>query len=249
MNDHDEMLDAIAVYALGAMSPEDEIQIAAHLGTCQACREEYHRLLPVVEAIGSSTVIAPSVATLPSVALKRRVLSVTRVRRLPIPWTVPAVAAALLLLAVLTGALAGRLAVENGRLHHALDLQTARSRDLAAARSRDETMIADFSGNGSRHYLVPGGAIITKDSRLYIAMHSMPKVPRGKVYQAWVLPKGQKRMSPSITFVPTNGAAVLRVPVNALRIAAIAVSVEPAGGSAQPTTKPAFVLKLSRGLE
>jgi anti-sigma-K factor RskA len=42
-----------------------------------------------------------------------------------------------------------------------------------------------------------------------------------------------------------NGVAFVPVPVNASSIAAIAISVEPDGGSKQPTSKPTFVLKLS----
>jgi anti-sigma-K factor RskA len=73
-------------------------------------------------------------------------------------------------------------------------------------------------------------------------MHDAPALPPGKVYQAWTLPAGSKKMAPSVTFTPKGGRILLRLPVNASRIAAVAVSVEPAGGSPQPTSKPVFVV-------
>jgi anti-sigma-K factor RskA len=77
-------------------------------------------------------------------------------------------------------------------------------------------------------------------------MDALPPPPRGKVYQAWTLRAGATRMSPSVTFVPNrSGVAVVPVPVDASGIAAVAVSVEPDGGSKQPTSTPTFVLKLS----
>jgi anti-sigma-K factor RskA len=52
-------------------------------------------------------------------------------------------------------------------------------------------------------------------------------------------------MTPSITFVPNKtGLAVIALPDSATNLVAVAVSVEPDGGSAQPTTKPLFVRTL-----
>jgi anti-sigma-K factor RskA len=77
-------------------------------------------------------------------------------------------------------------------------------------------------------------------------MDALPAPPKGKVYQAWTLRTGATRMSPSVTFVPNmGGVAVVPIPVDASSIAAVAVSIEPDGGSKQPTSAPTFVLKLS----
>jgi hypothetical protein len=53
-------------------------------------------------------------------------------------------------------------------------------------------------------------------------------------------------MTPSVTFSPNqNGTTLVPIPVDAGQTAAVAVSVEPEGGSRQPTTKPAFVQPFS----
>ena len=58
--------------------------------------------------------------------------------------------------------------------------------------------------------------------------------------------KGAKGVAPSITFRPdARGTALIELPEAASNLAAVALTVEPAGGSKQPTSKPAFVQKLS----
>ena len=76
-------------------------------------------------------------------------------------------------------------------------------------------------------------------------MHGLPKAAPGHVYQAWTLAKGAKRVAPSVTFEPGgDGIAFVRLPEEATTLAAVAVSVEPAGGSQQPTTKPIALVTL-----
>jgi anti-sigma-K factor RskA len=70
-------------------------------------------------------------------------------------------------------------------------------------------------------------------------------LPAGKVYQTWTLAKGAKNVTPSVTFTPDeHGNALVTVPVSAATTVATAISVEPAGGSLEPTTKPIAVVKL-----
>ena len=74
----------------------------------------------------------------------------------------------------------------------------------------------------------------------------LPPLPKGKVYQAWTLPKGAKAVQPSLTFSPNaDGVAVVALPVDASKVGAVAVSVEPEGGSKTPTTTPTFVRPIS----
>ncbi|MBV8364599.1 MAG: anti-sigma factor [Candidatus Eremiobacteraeota bacterium] len=88
--------------------------------------------------------------------------------------------------------------------------------------------------------------MIRRNDHLYIAMDGMPLPPKGHVYQAWTEHVGAQKMAPSVTFMPDrSGVALVSLPVNASTVAAIAVSVEPDGGSKAPTTKPEFVVKLT----
>jgi len=64
------------------------------------------------------------------------------------------------------------------------------------------------------------------------------------VYQAWTLPKGSKKMAPSVTFNQAPPEKPCPLAGSGERDRAVAVSVEPAGGSKQPTSKPIAVTLL-----
>ncbi|MGH7716764.1 MAG: anti-sigma factor domain-containing protein, partial [Vulcanimicrobiaceae bacterium] len=98
----------------------------------------------------------------------------------------------------------------------------------------------------AKQYDVPGGEILKNGARVYIVMHELPVLPAGHVYQAWTLAPGAKNVAPSVTFVPdSRGFVVVSLPQAAASVGAVAVSVEPSGGSLAPTTKPLFVRPLT----
>ena len=77
MMSHDEMLDNVALYALGALSPREAAEVAAHLQTCEECRAEYALLRPAVTAVGYSAE-ADALTEAPSVLLKARLMKQVR---------------------------------------------------------------------------------------------------------------------------------------------------------------------------
>jgi anti-sigma-K factor RskA len=168
----------------------------------------------------------------------------------PIVWPAYAVAAACLLVALVTGiiniSLNSQLRESQAKVAQLNTHASAAARELA----RQRTELADLIAPDSQHYPVTAasasGEVVKHGDRLYIAMNALPPPPKGKVYQAWTLRAGATKMSPSVTFVPnSSGVAVVPVPTSAASVVAVAVSVEPDGGSKQPTSTPTFVLKLS----
>jgi anti-sigma-K factor RskA len=110
----------------------------------------------------------------------------------------------------------------------------------------DRRMLTDLSASDAKRYTVALGTVVTRGPNVYLALASLPALPRGKVYQAWTLAKGAKVMSPSVTFSPSqSGLTLVPIPDKTGSIVVVAVSVEPEGGSRQPTTKPAFVQPLT----
>lgn len=232
MTSHDELLDGVAAYALGMLPADEAAEVAKHLRTCERCREEYRFLRPAVTAMAYSAEAcadASSGAAVPPPALKARVMQQVRVEaaRRPAPrpvWPAYFAAAACLALAILTG----------------LAYASLNSRYTA-----QQQMIADLTAPDAHRYGFGSGELLARDGRLYIAMPRMPAPPPGHVYQAWTLPKGSTSMSPSSTFLPqAGGATVVRLPESATNVAAVAVSVEPEGGSKQPTTKPIALARM-----
>jgi Anti-sigma-K factor rskA/Putative zinc-finger len=262
MNQHDSLLDTVAVYALGALPPQEAEAVRQHLATCAECREEYRLLRPAVNAIGVSAEACPDAASAadavapPGPLLKKRIMqqirpNVAQMRAVrPIVWPAYAVAAACLIVALVSGivntTLNAQLRESQAKVAQLNAHASAAARELA----RQRTELADLIAPDSQRYPVASatasGEVVKHGQRLYIAMNALPPPPKGKVYQAWTLRAGATKMSPSVTFVPnSSGVAVVPVPTNAASVVAVAVSVEPDGGSKQPTSKPTFVLKLS----
>jgi hypothetical protein len=261
MTPHDAMLDDVAVYALGALPRDQARAVREHLATCPECMAEYRRLKPAVDAVAYSAEACPDAASgavVPSPRLKARIMdqvrgSAPRISNVgemravrPIVWPAYAVAAACLAVALVTTAVNISLneAVSSSKAQIAqLDTQAKMLHHKVAAQS---TELADLTSDDSQHYTVENGEVVRHGNRLYIAMQSMGMPPRGKVYQAWIMRKGAKEMTPSVTFMPDrSGVAVIHVPTQASQVIEVAVSMEPEGGSKQPTSKPAFLVKLT----
>jgi anti-sigma-K factor RskA len=234
MTSHDDMLDNVAAYALGLLPPSEAKAVADHLKTCETCRQEYAFLHPAVTAVAYSAEAVGDAAAGPSRLLKARVMRRVRAEARaaqPRVWPAYAVAAACLALAILTGLVDLSL---NGRLD--------RLRSQVATQT--ET-IADLTAPNSQRYAFVGGEVLTHGDRLYVAMHDLPAPPPGRVYQAWTLAKGASAVAPSITFEPSDGGlAVVRLPEAATTVVAVAISVEPQGGSKQPTSKPIAMVRI-----
>ncbi len=262
MNVHDAMLEDVAVYALGALPPKEAAAMRQHLASCAECAAEYRRLKPAVDAVAYSAEACLDLASGaigPSPRLKARIMdeirrsapprlsNVGEMRAVrPIVWPAYAVAAACLAIALITTVFNISLDEE---LHQSkADVAQLRTHANLLTRqvTAQRTELADLTSSDSQHYAVEGGEVVRHGNQLYIAMETMGMPPRGKVYQAWVMRSGANRMTPSVTFMPDrNGIAVIHVPVQASNVVELAVSMEPEGGSKQPTSKPTFVVKLS----
>ncbi|HLY01710.1 MAG TPA: anti-sigma factor [Candidatus Cybelea sp.] len=233
MKPHDEMLDNVALYALGVLPPREAADVAAHLQSCEECRAEYQLLRPAVTAIGYAAEADGRTAG-PSFMLKSRLMKQVRSTKpggsasLGRSWAArwpSLVAAACIALAVGTALVNSTLRERAGRDESRIAQQSA--------------IIADLTAPDAKRYRFGHGSVVVHGHNLYLAMGALAQPPKGKVYQAWTLPKGSKTMAPSITFKPgASGETFVRLPVSANSVVAVAVSVEPAGGSKQPTTKP-----------
>lgn len=244
---HDELFDSIAPYALGVLPPAEAQAVEAHLQSCERCRDEYRSLRPAVTAVAYSAEACTDAtrgAVVASPLLKSRIMKHVRAEAASQPtgrvdaaaqpirhaWPAYALAAACLALAIITG-------------FTAMSLNRRLSRDLAETAAQTQT-IADLTAPGAQRHLFAGGEVVTNGDRIYIAMRDLPEPPPGRVYQAWTLARGAKTVAPSRTFMPRSGTTVVPLPEAAGRTAAVAVSVEPSGGSQQPTTKPMVMIHM-----
>lgn len=74
----------------------------------------------------------------------------------------------------------------------------------------------------------------------WIVGSGLPGLADGKVYELWYLPEANGTLTPAGTFVASKGRVVSPVSVGSSFVA-LAVSIEPQGGSTTPTLPPVFL--------
>jgi anti-sigma-K factor RskA len=114
--------------------------------------------------------------------------------------------------------------------------------------SADSRLIAFVSQQGTRVVAFPGKdnqqlavAFRPGEQQSWVFGTNLPSLPDGKVYELWYQPAADAAVQPAGTFVPKDGTVVAPTSVGDT-VVALAVSVEPAGGSQQPTTTPIYLI-------
>jgi anti-sigma-K factor RskA len=217
--DHDRWADAAGAYVLGAMPARERDDFESHLATCPECQAEVDELRPAAEALPMA-----SPPMVPPAALKDRIMA--EVER----------EAALLAQA---GPAADR-PVPDRRRRFRFSLGGWQLAPVAAAllivgalagfalRGGDSTQT--FSAGPNAHVQVKG------DQMTFVAQN-MDAPPEGRVYEMWVVPKGESAPKPTnVLFVPRgDGSAEAAIPGSASDVGKVLVSDEPPGGSETPT--------------
>ena len=258
----DAMLENVALYALGVLPREDVALVTAFIAHDEEARREYDELRTTADTLAHTAEEPVDSAT--SARIRERLMARVRAdaadARVPAAarrrtgsavypvwmWGTGLAAAAAIVFSFITAgqdfALRGQLASAQRRTT-ALSTQLAQTGRVGA---RDRQALTDLVSPDAKRYEVASGAVVVRGEHVYFALSKLPALPKGRVYQAWTLPKGATAVTPSVTFSPNaDGVAVVALPVEANRIAAVALSVEPEGGSKTPTTKPTFVRPLS----
>ncbi len=252
MNDvmHPNIQELLPDHAIGALEPAQAARVARHLEECPACRQALGDLLETVGLLAPVPVLPPRVrvALLERVAAREAVAPVVasvvapgvvappEVVPTPLParpparperWRRLAARGALAAAAVLLLAFGGW----NVALQRQLDQREAVVRLLdnpAAAHALTDGELPDAQGV---FYAVPDG-----DTALLLAS-GLPALPPDRRYQLWLFAEDGARESGGLFAVAADGTArvTLRDPAGFARYAAVAVSPEPAIGSAAPT--------------
>ncbi|MBC5815308.1 MAG: anti-sigma factor [Candidatus Eremiobacteraeota bacterium] len=245
---HDDLLDLIGVYALGSLPKHEASSVREHLKTCAECRQEYDAVRPAVNALAVSAEAGASEL------LKARIMKTVRAesdrsterRPRAIVWPAYMAAAASIVIALWAEGSNILIKQEVRTSTDQVALLSAQVKAADGTVAAQKMMVADLMSSDSKRFQVADGEVVMHGDRIYIAMHGMPLPPKGHVYQAWMLRNGAKEMTPGATFTPDRGGvAVVSLPPHASNFAAVAVSIEPEGGSKAPTSKPEFVVKLT----
>lgn len=217
-------------YAVDALSDDEARLFDTHLEGCQSCRDEVSELQDAAARMGASEAVTPPPA------LRARILAavdreaqlppfVTSIHAAPSRrWTAQLVAAAAAVVLVLTG---GFVALQAQRDDSSVVAST--SVVFAASDAHTKTVDTDH------------GRVVVATSpslgQVAVDTNGLDSLTGRKVYQMWTIHSGtftsqglvEDLKAGKVMSMPSDGTTV-------------AITVEPAGGSERPTTRPIVAL-------
>lgn len=174
-----------------------------------------------------------------------------RLKRTPgsrLPWLA---AAASLTIAVVSGAAYFDTRRDSAQLSRALEttrLDAERTRAILAAR---DSVLSAFLSPSVHVVSLSDGAEKKPAARIFwnhskdvfiITAFNVPQAPQGRVYQLWAMKKGKAPLSMGTFNSDSSGRALAILPVGNIADAGVidgcAMTLEPEGGSKQPTETP-----------
>jgi anti-sigma-K factor RskA len=243
-NDLHSLAGPYALDALEAGSERD--RFTRHLSRCQSCAAEVEGFREV------ATAMAFAAAAEPPAELRDRVLTAAaRTRQLPpevrtharsrrsrtrvpwVPWLSGVVATASIVVAVLFG-------FAQAHTRDELNQVKAENQAISLLLSAPEAKLLT-------HTVTNGGVatvVLAADRHeLAVVTTGLPALPAGQVYQLWLIGK-PKIVSAGLLPAAKNGQTPAVLATGVVKGDTLGLTVEPAGGSAQPTTTPILALPL-----
>ncbi len=232
-------------YAVDAVEDPERNAFEHHLRRCRSCDNEVRGLA------ATATRLAMAVAEPPPAAMRARVLAATAVTRqlAPVsaaeprrprrvaapwvPWLATGMAVACLAIAVVFG-------VVGVSAQHRLDAVQAQGRAVAAVLAAPDARVASrpTSRGGTATVVVSR----TEDA-VVVTTSGLPALPSSKVYQLWLI--GPPRVRSAGLLAPASARRTVPVLASGLQPGdQIGITVEPAGGTSHPTTKPILLMSL-----
>jgi anti-sigma-K factor RskA len=265
---HQELIESAASYALDALDGEERAHFEAHLADCAECRTEVAAYREVAGALAHT---APATVIPRSDALRERILrdarqvrpitagarvasappasaAIATLPRARTPYGAWTLAAASMAAAVVI-AFAYRGERERSR---ALGSELAEARTMLV---REDSTLAALVGPEVHVVSLAAGAGQKPVMRVFwnhtrhtfvVAAQDMPPSPAGRTYQLWAIRKGKPPASMGTFAASASGRTITPLAVSSEitdggLIDECALTVEPMGGSPQPTETPRLV--------
>ena len=223
----DDIHELTAPYALDALDEQEERAFEEHLRDCERCRNEVAMLRETAASLAHD-----SPAAAPPPELRARILATARAERGNVVPLRPRWAAPVAAVAAVAACAAVALGVWAATLNHTLGNRDAalrnQARALAVAASPDARRIALTGGHGA--------LVVTRDGRAALLLAGLPAPGAGKVFEAWVISGGSA--APAGVFSAKDRAAAVALERHVPAGSTVAVTIERAGGTQQPTSTP-----------
>jgi anti-sigma factor RsiW len=222
----EQLHELSAAYALDALDPAEREEFELHLSTCERCRVDVASFTGTAAALAYAAPPADPPPHLRDDILRRA--HEDRPSAVVLPFRRRRVELALSSALAVAAAAAIILGIWASSLHGKVDQQRS------ALGARDHVVAILGDPVASHHPLAgAGGQLVVAHSGGVLVMPGLTAPPKGKTYEAWVIKGGVTK--PAGLFSAGHDV-LLDQPVS--QGAVVAVTVEPAGGSPQPTRKP-----------
>lgn len=229
-------------YALDAVSGVERMDFERHLAECESCAQEVNELRDTAARL------ALAAAATPPPDLKARVMSqISTVRQLPPETTVvplrrrsfgqrlTTVAAAVFFVAA--AGLGVVVVQQNGQLDDA-QAQAAQMEEILNAPDAELVTLQGESGEGGTMKV----AVSRSQDKMLLVSDDLASPPDGKTYQLWAIDgAGPHSMG---LLEPNDGEIWQEASGDLSEATTVAVTVEPAGGSEEPTLPPVMAAEL-----
>ncbi|MFE6000142.1 anti-sigma factor domain-containing protein [Streptomyces sp. NPDC056454] len=240
-----ELHTLTGAYALHALPEDERREFERHLSDCEACTQEVRELSATAARLGLA------VAERPPRELRERVLAEITTVRQEVPshggsgrtgggrtgrWTTYALAACIAAAAAFGGVAVWQNQVAQDARQEANQAQR-QSEQLAQVLAAPDakTSSGELTG-GARGTVV----VSQQENRAVFLASGMDRPPSGKVYQLWFNDEGTMRSAGLMNPSASDDAVLLDGPVD--HASGMGITVEPAGGSAEPTSDPVALM-------
>ncbi|MFB7176253.1 anti-sigma factor [Streptomyces sp. NPDC056257] len=238
--------DLAAAYALNALDTDEREEFAAHLPACETCRQD------AADFEATAARLAAAAAHTPPASMKQRTMaSVDGVRQLPprVPTASPrsfrgtlrrkAVPLALAASLAAAASFAGLAAWQNQQ-NRQLEQRARQSEQRldtvgSVLAAPDARTVHGRAGNGALTTVVASD----RQNKAVFTATGLPAPATGRTYQLWLDHDGTMRPA---GFIRQDGTVLLDG--DAADARAVGLTLEPAGGSPQPTTTPLLLMSI-----
>ncbi len=232
--DRDRFEDLLAAYALRALSEEERRELEDYLEAHPELRAEAEELTSLANLMA----LAPTEHE-PSPGLRKNIMRVVESEASPRENARPSTLERMrefLTLRRLGLAVTALLAIALLSWNVLLQSEV---QDLRGQLEDSQTYAMQGAGEASA---AEAEVVELEDGRAVLVAENIPSVPEDQTFQIWVIEDGTPRSGG--TFRPEDGTAAAALDAPLAGAEAVAVTVEPAGGSEQPTSDPVLQTEL-----
>ena len=239
-SDHQDLRDLLPAYALGALDPDEQRAVEAHLSTCESCQQELERC----QELSSGLLLAAPPVAPPSrlrQGLQAQLAAGRAPRRAPARptglwprvggWALGLAAIALIVLNVLTYQQLQALQTQQSTLAQQLDVSQTALALISQPGSRTLPVSGDSGGGGS---FIVGQASTTG----VLFAQGLTVLQPSQTYQIWLIDADGKPVSAGLFRLEPGQRFVTLLILSDRPItdfAGLGVTIEPLGGVPQPT--------------